>query len=141
MTVNEVVKVIHTGFVYFGYLDQICDEIRRTFTADEIDELQKVPFYPTQMEESRSLVLEKYTLFKEAIRVGMFKFFEVGVAAYWRQRWIAEPLKGNLEKVRVVEVNLVRVNGVFYILGAGMNLSLVVFCSEVVIFKIKNMKQ
>lgn len=140
ISASNATEYIRKGFAYFGYIDNIYDRIKLTFQADEIDELQEVPFTQREVEGYTSLPIRKHSPYAEIFKSGALRVWEIGLTAYWSKRWIMERPAGNLQQYKVVEVDLNRVKEVFYILFVGYFCSFILFLAEIVVFQMKKLK-
>lgn len=139
-SIEEGVALVKRGnYAFFTYVDYAYDFMRKTFTYDELDDLQEVPFYPLDHRSMLYMAVEKYSPFKELIRVGNQKFAETGLRSYLTKKFSSKPPVGNLnnQKFRNAVVDLRAFSTILYMLAVGMLTSIFIFVCEILIKKIE----
>lgn len=138
-SIEEGVALVKRGnYAFFTYVDYAYDFMRRTFTYDELDDLQEVPFYPLDHRSMLYMAVEKYSPFKELIRVGNQKFAETGLRSYVTKKFTSKPPVGNLnnQKFRNAVVDLKAFSTILYMLAVGMLTSIFILVCEILIKKL-----
>lgn len=125
------------GYAFFAYVDTAYDIIKRTFTADEMDDLIEIKFYQRTVDENMYFPVKKYSWFREPVKIGVQKLAETGLGKYWKKRWMLKPPVGNLDSLKMVPVDLAHFSTVLYLLLVGFGISLVIFVGELVCASLK----
>lgn len=124
------------GVAFFTFVDEAYDYIKRTFTADEIDDLQEIVVFSSLVESDMYITVKKFSPYKELIRVGNLRATEIGILSYWTTRWWQHKPFGNLDNNEVAEVDLVHVSTLMYLFLLGFIISFIIFAFECLFYKI-----
>ncbi|XP_063703737.1 ionotropic receptor 75a-like [Culicoides brevitarsis] len=142
-SIEEGVTLVKKGnYAFYTYVDFAYDFMRNTFTFDELDDLQEIPFYPLDHRSMLYMAVEKHSPFKELIRVGNQKFAETGLRSYVTEKFTSKPPVGNLKNqmFKNAVVDLHAFSSILYMLVTGMILSFMILFFEVLAKKIENFK-
>lgn len=133
-SVPEGVKFVRDGgYAFYTYVDWAYDYVRKTFTADEIDDLVEISFYPKAVHSNMYYPIEKYSPYKEMFRVGAQSLVETGVAARMTIRWVSDKPVGNLDNNEVAVVDFNHTATLIYLLLFGYFISLIVLTLEKIV--------
>lgn len=134
---TEGLKLVRKGgYAFFVYIDEARDIIKRTFTEEEINDLQEVDFVQQSFKRMTIFPVIKHAPWREVIRVANKKIIEVGISDYWNKRYIAKRPFGNSNKM-VADVNLGQVSSLLYLLMYAFGISIGIFLLETVLKQTK----
>lgn len=138
LSVLDGVSLVKQGdYAFYTYVDWAYDFVKKSFTADEIDDLVEISFYPKAVHSNMYYPIEKYSPYKEMFRLGAQILVETGVAAHMTTRWTSEKPVGNLDDNEVVVVDFAHTSTLIYLLLFGYLLSLVALGLEIGYQRIK----